>query len=228
MIPKILFIDSDKEVIERERPIWAKRSVEIVRACSMQEAVMIIDGGGKFIAIIINVETIDYIPTLPFLRDLVPKMPIYPITGIKTPRERIIAVRNGANDLEEWCKDDTELNADMLLELISEKKIPDDRNERGKLHIFYYSNLLVILDAPFVFMGDSRVPTSAIDYSLIKFLAQHHGKPIEQDEILSNVWSEAHRGESAILQQAIKRLRDKIGAGYIENEKGYGYYLNSE
>jgi len=61
-----------------------------------------------------------------------------------------------------------------------------------------------------------------IHFSLF-YLAQHPGKVISRDELLINIWGTEVFVLERTVDVHIRKVREKIGDGYITTIKGVGY-----
>jgi DNA-binding response OmpR family regulator len=81
-----------------------------------------------------------------------------------------------------------------------------------------------------VTVGDREVRLSPTEYRLLVCLADSAGAVLGRDELLTQVWGKAYRGEDEILRVALWRLRQKLADDpaaprYIVTRPGLGYML---
>jgi predicted ATPase/DNA-binding winged helix-turn-helix (wHTH) protein len=70
--------------------------------------------------------------------------------------------------------------------------------------------------------GDDRVPIRSTDFSLLQHLVENPGRPIDKDELRTEVWRRAVVVSGAIAAH-ITAVRDFIGPGFIGTLIGVGY-----
>ena len=92
---------------------------------------------------------------------------------------------------------------------------------------------LTIYPAEFTaFRSGKPVPMTRTEFSILKLLSQHVGKPVSRDEIHRGVWSCEEPPNSHTLDTHLWRLRRKCGkradgSDWIQNIPGIGFKLVS-
>ncbi len=79
-------------------------------------------------------------------------------------------------------------------------------------------------------LADREVRLSPTEYRLLLCLAENAGVVLSRDELLSQVWGNAYRGEDEILRVTLWRLRQKLADDpprYIVTRPGLGYMLTA-
>lgn len=61
------------------------------------------------------------------------------------------------------------------------------------------------------------------EFELLYFLAQHPNKVLSRDELLQNIWGTDVYVLARTVDVHIRKVREKIGEGYISTVKGVGY-----
>ncbi|MCV9389181.1 response regulator [Reichenbachiella ulvae] len=61
------------------------------------------------------------------------------------------------------------------------------------------------------------------EFELLYFLAQHPGKVFSRDELLYNIWGTDVYVLARTVDVHVRKVREKIGDGYIATIKGVGY-----
>jgi len=73
------------------------------------------------------------------------------------------------------------------------------------------------------------VPLTAKEYALLEFLVLNQGRVVGRDQIAQHVWDENFDPFSNVIDVYVKRLRDKLDAGYatrlIHTRRGEGYIM---
>jgi DNA-binding response OmpR family regulator len=83
-----------------------------------------------------------------------------------------------------------------------------------------------------VTVGGQEVRLSPTEYRLLACLAENAGTVLSRDELLTQVWGKAYKGEDEILRVTLFRLRQKLtddpaAPRYIVTRPGLGYMLVS-
>jgi two-component system KDP operon response regulator KdpE len=98
---------------------------------------------------------------------------------------------------------------------------------------FVYGELRVDLAARRVFVRNSEVHLTPIEYKLLTTLVQNAGRVLTHHHLLKAVWGPNHAQETHYLRVYMASLRRKIEADparprYLLTEQGAGYRLASE
>jgi two-component system OmpR family response regulator len=67
------------------------------------------------------------------------------------------------------------------------------------------------------------VPLSPLEYRVIAYLMHHRGRVVSQQELEENVYGGDEPHDSNALEVLVGRVRRKVGAGFIETRRGFGY-----
>ena len=70
---------------------------------------------------------------------------------------------------------------------------------------------------------DSKINLPKKEFELLYFLAQNPGKVFSRDELLHNIWGTDVYVLARTVDVHIRKVREKIGDGYISTVKGVGY-----
>jgi two-component system KDP operon response regulator KdpE len=92
----------------------------------------------------------------------------------------------------------------------------------GELEIDFSQHQVTVRGKP--------VPVTPTEYRILSQLAQHAGRVLTHEELLSRVWGAAYKDETHLLRVNMSRLRDKIEPDraqprYILSRPGLGYLL---
>lgn len=71
--------------------------------------------------------------------------------------------------------------------------------------------------------GDKKINLPKKEFELLYFLAQNPGKVFSRDELLRNIWGTDVYVLARTVDVHIRKVREKIGNGYISTVKGVGY-----
>ena len=84
------------------------------------------------------------------------------------------------------------------------------------------------LDAHSVSIDKEQVILTALEFKLLKHLAQRKGRVQTRDQLLGDVWGYSSEVTTRTVDTHIKRLREKLGSAcnYIQTIRGVGYRFN--
>ena len=76
-----------------------------------------------------------------------------------------------------------------------------------------------------VFVGTREVKLPKKEFELLYFLAENPNKVYNRDDLLKNIWGTDVYVLARTIDVHIRKVREKIGDGYISTVKGVGYKL---
>ncbi|MEQ8240172.1 MAG: response regulator transcription factor [Cyclobacteriaceae bacterium] len=74
-----------------------------------------------------------------------------------------------------------------------------------------------------VVFNDKKINLPKKEFELLHFLAENPGKVFSRDELLQNIWGTDVYVLARTVDVHIRKVREKIGEGYISTVKGVGY-----
>ncbi len=74
-----------------------------------------------------------------------------------------------------------------------------------------------------VVASDEKINLPKKEFELLYFLAQNPGKVFSRDDLLQNIWGTDVYVLARTVDVHIRKVREKIGEGYISTVKGVGY-----
>jgi two-component system alkaline phosphatase synthesis response regulator PhoP len=73
------------------------------------------------------------------------------------------------------------------------------------------------------------VELTAIEFDLLRTLAEHHGRVLSREQLLEKVWGYDFYGEERVVDVHIGHIRQKLGdEQYILTVRGVGYRFEDE
>jgi two-component system alkaline phosphatase synthesis response regulator PhoP len=86
-----------------------------------------------------------------------------------------------------------------------------------------FGDLIVDRTSYTVVNGDKKINLPKKEFELLYFLAENPGKVFSRDELLRNIWGTDVYVLARTVDVHIRKVREKIGDGYISTVKGVGY-----
>ena len=74
---------------------------------------------------------------------------------------------------------------------------------------------------------DNKLVLPKKEFELLYFLAQNPDKVFSRDDLLANIWGSDVYVLARTVDVHIRKVREKIGEGYIETVKGVGYKFSA-
>ncbi len=80
-----------------------------------------------------------------------------------------------------------------------------------------------------VWLDDQPVELTAIEFDLLKTLAEHPGLVLSREQLLQKVWGYDYYGEDRVVDVHVGHIRQKLGEGQlIATVRGVGYRFDDE
>ena len=80
-----------------------------------------------------------------------------------------------------------------------------------------------------VWLDGQPVEFTAIEFDLLKTLAENHSRVLSREQLLEKVWGFDYFGEIRVVDVHLGHIRQKLGAeGYIVTVRGVGYRFEDE
>ena len=191
----------------------------LVEVGSRQPDVVIVDLG------LPDIDGIDVIRRLREWTDV----PIIVLSARGQERDKVTALDVGADDYVSKPFGAGELLARIRVAL---------RHTAGASHedddaAFQVGELRMDLLRRQVFVGESEVRLTPIEYKLLATLVRHAGKVVTHAQLLRDVWGPTHTDQAHYVRVYLAHLRHKLEAEparprYLLTEPGVGYRLATE
>lgn len=80
-----------------------------------------------------------------------------------------------------------------------------------------------------VWVDDREIELTAIEFDLLKTLAEHRGMVLNREQLLEKVWGHDYYDEIRVVDVHIGHIREKLGeGGFIDTVRGVGYRFEDE
>ena len=94
-----------------------------------------------------------------------------------------------------------------------------------KSNILNFSGYTIDFDKRIVTENNKPVNLTSKEYDLLFFLLNNKSKAFSRDQILDNVWGSDYFGSDRVVDDLMRRLRQKMPKLSVETIYGYGYRL---
>lgn len=84
-------------------------------------------------------------------------------------------------------------------------------------------DLVIDRESYVVYQSDNELNLPKKEFELLYFLAQHSGKVFSREDLLHNIWGTDVYVLARTVDVHVRKVREKIGEGYISTIKGVGY-----
>ena len=96
----------------------------------------------------------------------------------------------------------------------------DKKKEKSVISV---GNLIIDRGSYTVSVNDKIITLPKKEFELLYYLAQNPNKVFSRDDLLQNIWSTDVYVLARTVDVHIRKIREKIGEGYITTVKGVGY-----
>ncbi len=100
-----------------------------------------------------------------------------------------------------------------------------EKNETDRIEI---RDLIIDRQSYLVLQNANELILPKKEFELLYFLAKNAGKVYKRDELLQNIWGADVYVLARTVDVHIRKVREKIGEGYITTVKGVGYKFDSQ
>ena len=155
------------------------------------------------------------------IKNVHPQMPIIFTSARDQDIDKIMGLELGSDDYlaKPYSVRELVLRVTNLLNRsynYNETKIKNDENVNG--YIIDYEKRIVTFD-------NENINLTSKEYDLLYFLLKNKGKAFSRDQILNNVWGIDYYGSDRVVDDLMRRLRQKMPNLSVETIYGYGYRL---
>ncbi len=103
------------------------------------------------------------------------------------------------------------------------------RSGAAKENVLSFRHIRIDVAARRVWALEKPVELTAVEFDLLKTLAEHAGTVLSREQLLEKVWGYDFYGEIRVVDVHIGHIREKLGDGkYIETVRGVGYRFDDE
>jgi two-component system KDP operon response regulator KdpE len=159
------------------------------------------------------------------------QVPIVIITARNAERDVVLGLDAGADDYLTKPFGAQELLA-RVRAVLRRARLVSTRADSGRA-TYECGELQIDFSQHQVTLRGRLVPVTPTEYRILSQLAQHAGRVLTHEELLSKVWGPAYKDEAHLLRVNMSRLRDKLEPDrgqprYILSRPGLGYMLARE
>jgi len=96
-------------------------------------------------------------------------------------------------------------------------------------NVLVFRHVRIDTDSRQVWVDDREIELTAIEFDLLKTLAEHRGMVLSREQLLEKVWGQDFFGEIRVVDVHLGHIRGKLGGeGYIVTVRGVGYRFIDE
>ncbi|MCY9782525.1 response regulator transcription factor [Nocardiopsis sp. EMB25] len=153
-------------------------------------------------------------------------VPVIMLSARDDPVDIVVGLEAGADDYVTKPFDGAVLTARIRAVLRrTERPATADQDRRGPLR---FGGLEIDTEAVRVLSAGRPVALTPTEMRLLLRFARSPGTVLSRDVLLESVWDYAWGGDTRVVDVHVQRLRTKIGGGYVETVRGFGYKFTGQ
>jgi two-component system, OmpR family, KDP operon response regulator KdpE len=224
---KLLVIDDELPIRRFLRASLAGTSYDLIEAATGNEGIQAVATQNPDVVLLdLGLPDIDGIDVARAIREW-STVPIVVLSARGQEKDKIEALDAGADDYLTKPFGFGELMARVRVAMRHALRQAQGGEEPP---VFETGGLRVDLAARHVFVDETEVHLTPIEYDILKTFVAYAGKVLTHRQLLARVWGEAYTEESHYLRVYMAQLRHKLEADpaqprYLVTETGVGYRL---
>ncbi len=156
------------------------------------------------------------------IRTLNPKKPIIFTSARDQDIDRIMGLELGSDDYVSKPYSIKELM--LRVKNLLARCYANNGNKTKKIEEF--NGYVIDFDKRIVMHNENNINLTSKEYDLLLFLLQNKSKAFSRDQILDRVWGSDYFGSDRVVDDLMRRLRQKMPNLSVETIYGYGYRLS--
>lgn len=216
----ILIVDDDRELLKMLKSFFEIRKYQVITAENGVEALKMAERNPDMILLDVNMPYMDGMEVCRLIRNKI-SCPILFLTARAEEEDRVTGFMAGGDDYILKPFSLKELEVRVAAHLKREER------SRGKSLYRFYGDLSVDYTAKKVQVGEKEIELTKLEYGIIEFLSMNPGMVCDKERIYEKVCGYDAEGESRVITEHIRRIRNKLKAEtkeeYIETVWGMGY-----
>jgi two-component system, OmpR family, alkaline phosphatase synthesis response regulator PhoP len=148
------------------------------------------------------------------------------LTARTEETDKIVGLSVGADDYLTKPFSPRELVARIKAAL---RRMQPGAAQSGLERILVFKHVRIEPSAHRVWVDEQPVELTAIEFDLLKTLAENHGRILSREQLLESVWGGTYFGELRVVDVHLGHVRRKMGArNCIETVRSVGYRFEDE
>ncbi len=224
--PLVLVIEDEPQILRFLRPALGAHGFRVVEAGNGAEGLRQAATRSPDIVVLdLGLPDMDGLEVTRRLREWTP-VPIIVLSARGQERDKIAALDGGADDYVTKPFEVGELMARLRVALRHAARVDRESTEQTRS----VGDLRIELDRRRVFIRDTEVRLTPIEYKLLVALARFPGRVITHSQLLTQVWGPGYAGQHHYLRVYMGQLRHKLERDpsrpeLLLTEAGVGYRM---
>jgi two-component system alkaline phosphatase synthesis response regulator PhoP len=146
------------------------------------------------------------------------------LTARTEETDKIVGLSVGADDYVTKPFSPRELVARIKAAL---RRLQAGKGE-GESGVMSFKRVMIDSGARTVTVDDQPVDLTAIEFDLLKALAESRGRVLTREQLLEKVWGGSYFGEMRVVDVHLGHVRQKLGGDFIATVRGVGYRFEDQ
>lgn len=228
---KVLVVDDEQSILTLLQYNLEQSGYEVLTATDGEEGKnLAIAEKPDLIILDLMLPKLDGIEVCKILRQDRIMTPILMLTAKDDEFDKILGLELGADDYMTKPFSPREVTARVKAILRRTQVSPEPVAEEEKAEQIVLGELKILPEYYEAYFKGELLECTPKEFELLLYLAQHKGRVLTRDQLLSAVWNYDFAGDSRIVDVHISHLREKIELNtkkpeYIKTIRGLGYKL---
>jgi two-component system alkaline phosphatase synthesis response regulator PhoP len=148
------------------------------------------------------------------------------LTAKTEETDKIVGLSVGADDYVTKPFSPRELVARVKAAL---RRIETGSGSSGERGVLSFKHIHMDVDARKVSVDENPIELTAVEFDLLKTLAENRGRVLSREQLLEKVWGSEYFGEMRVVDVHLGHVRQKLGReDLIATVRGIGYRFEDE
>jgi two-component system alkaline phosphatase synthesis response regulator PhoP len=98
----------------------------------------------------------------------------------------------------------------------------------GESGVMSFKRVMIDTGARTVTVDNQPIDLTAIEFDLLKALAENRGRVLTREQLLEKVWGGSYFGEMRVVDVHLGHVRQKLGGEFIATVRGVGYRFEDQ
>lgn len=217
---KILIADDEPDIVAMLKDHFEMEKYLVLTAYSGSEVIEKIKHTPDIILLDINMPDIDGLNVCKKIREHI-SCPIVFLTARIEDADKIRGFAAGGDDYMTKPFSIDELSARVMAHIRREQRVKTKSNVR------FFGNVTIDYTSKIVTVNNKVLELAKKEYQILELLTLNCGQIFDKERIYEKIWGYDAQGDSSVIAEHIRRLRQKLSAygeeQHIETVWGMGY-----
>jgi two-component system alkaline phosphatase synthesis response regulator PhoP len=223
--PKILVVDDEQSILNLVSAYLRQEGYEVYTATDGPSGLQAARAYKPDLVVLdIMLPGMDGIEVLATLRRT-SEVYVIMLTAKTEETDKIVGLSVGADDYVTKPFSPRELVARVKAAL---RRLQSDRST-SEGQVLNFKHVRIDTGSREAWADERPVELTAIEFDLLKTLAEHRGLVLSREQLLEKVWGYDYYGDTRVVDVHIGHIRDKLGdGGWIATVRSVGYRFEDE